>query len=531
MIAVRKSALIALASLSCLTLPRLGAAQQPPQAERATFVMLAGGDTISVETMTRTPSRLEGDLMERSRGLRFRYVSTLTPDAGISSTETWLYRGTDTVALQHATLRLERDTIVVEMSGGAPTQRLKTTPGAVLYINPSTALLEQAVLHARAVAAGATTAEVPIFVSAGGANTTLGVKWLGSDSAVLSLGNTEMRASVGPGGRLTGVAMPSQNVRVVRIEGTRSVSMPKPDYSGPAGAPYKAEEVIIRTPSGVTLAGTLTIPTSRPASGAPAVVTITGSGPQDRDESLPGITGYRLFRQIADTLGRRGIAVFRLDDRGVGGSEMGPPGPTSADFADDVRAALAYLRTRSDIDGNRLGLVGHSEGGMIAPMVGATDTRLRAIVLMAGPARSGRTIITYQQRYAADSMQHLTGATRDSMLRVMAKQLDSTAAAQPWVKFFLDYDPLVTARKVKQPVLVLQGETDRQVTSDQAAELAAALRSSGNSDVTVKVFPQTNHLFLADPDGNPLGYAKLPSKSVRPEVLGTVADWLGAKLK
>jgi hypothetical protein len=528
MIAVRKSALAALACLSCLTMPRPAAAQQP---ERATFVMLAGGDTIAIETMTRTPTRLEGELTERTQGLRFRYVSTLTPDAGISSTDTWLYRGTDTVALQHATLRMVGDTVVVEMSGGAPSQRIKSTAGAVLYVNPSTALLEQAVLHAREVAAGATTAQVPIFISAGGVSTTLSVKWLGPDSVALSLANTEMRASVGPTGRLTGVTTPSQNVRVVRIEGTRSVTMPKPDYSAPAGAPYKAEEVKIRTPSGLTLAGTLTLPTARAATGAPAVVTITGSGQQDRDESLSGITGYRLFRQIADTLGRRGIAVLRLDDRGVGGSDMGPPGPTSADFADDVRAAIAYLRTRSEIAGNQIGLVGHSEGGMIAPMVGASDARVRALLLMAGPSRSGRTIITYQQKYAADSMLHLTGTARDSAVRAMAKSLDSTAAAQPWVKFFLDYDPLATARKVKQPVLILQGETDRQVTSDQAEELAAALRSSGNRDVTVKVFPQTDHLFLVDPDGNPNGYAKLPSKSLRPEVLGVIADWLSAKLR
>lgn len=530
MIAVlpRKSALAVLACLFCLTLPRFAGAQQ---SERATFIMLMGSDTIAVETMTRTPGRLEGELTERLRGLRFRYVSTLTPDAGISSTDTWLYRGTDTVPLQRATLRLVRDTVVVEMSGGAPTQRIKSTAGALLYINPSTALLEQAVLHARAVAKGATTAQVPIFISAGGVNTTLGVKWLGSDSTVLTLGGTEMRASLGPGGRLTGAVNPSQNVRVVRVEGTLTTSMPKPDYSAPAGAPYKAEEVKIRTASGVTLAGTLTLPTTRPPSGAPAVVTITGSGQQDRDESLPGITGYRLFRQIADTLGRRGIAVLRLDDRGMGGSDMGPPGPTSVDFAADVRAALAYLRTRSEIDGDRLGLLGHSEGGMIAPMVAATDARLRAIVLMAGPSRTGRTIINYQQQYAIDSMLHLAGAARDSAVRAMAKALDSTAAAQPWVKFFLDYDPLATARKVKQPVLVLQGETDRQVTSDQAEELAAALRSGGNSDVTAMVFPQTDHLFLVDPDGNPVGYAKLPSKSVRPEILGTVADWLSAKLK
>jgi hypothetical protein len=264
------------------------------------------------------------------------------------------------------------------------------------------------------------------------------------------------------------------------------------------------------------------------------VVTITGSGTEERDESIPGVNGYRPFRQIADTLGRRGIAVLRLDDRGAGGSDMGPSGangPTSADFADDIRAGLAYLRTRKDIDGSRLALVGHSEGGMIAPMVAATDPKLKAIVLMAGPAHTGRAILQYQNEYAIDSMLHLTGTKRDSALRDVGTKLDSAAKAMPWIRFFLDYDPIATAKRVKQPVLILQGATDRQVTPEQGPQLAAAFRAADNRDVTLKIFPSTDHHFLADPAGNPSGYASLPSKNVRVDVLGTIADWLSARLK
>jgi dipeptidyl aminopeptidase/acylaminoacyl peptidase len=223
--------------------------------------------------------------------------------------------------------------------------------------------------------------------------------------------------------------------------------------------------------------------------------------------------------------------VLRLDDRGIGGSDVGPRGPTSADFADDIRAALAYLRTRREIDASRLALVGHSEGGMIAPMVAATDSKLRAIVLMAGPAHTGRAILKYQQEYAADSMLHLTGTKRDSAVRAMAQTLDSAATAEPWIHFFLDYDPVTTAKRVKQPVLILQGATDKQVTPEQAVELASAFRAGGNNDVTMKPFPSTDHLFLADPVGNPSGYPSLPSKNVRVEVLGTIADWLAARLQ
>jgi pimeloyl-ACP methyl ester carboxylesterase len=168
---------------------------------------------------------------------------------------------------------------------------------------------------------------------------------------------------------------------------------------------------------------------------------------------------------------------------------------------------------------------------MIAPMVAATDPALRAIVLMAGPAHTGRAILKYQQEYAADSMLHLSGAQRDSAVRKMSQQLDSAAAAEPWIHFFLDYDPVATAKRVKQPVLILQGATDRQVTPEQAVELAAAFRSGGNGDVMMKPFPSTDHLFLADPVGNPSGYAGLPSKNVRVEVLGTIADWLATHLR
>ena len=263
----------------------------------------------------------------------------------------------------------------------------------------------------------------------------------------------------------------------------------------------------------------------------PALVTITGSGLQDRDEAIPLVQGYALFRQVADTLSRHGIAVLRMDDRGFGASGGDPSRATSADFADDIRAAIAYLRSRPDIDASRIGLIGHSEGGIIAPMIAAHDSALRGIVLMAAPAWTGRRIIEYQNQYLLGVAPGLSAEQRDSLLTLSMQTVDSASASQPWVRYFMGYDPLPVASKVSVPVLILQGETDRQITAAQAKELATAFRAGGNRDVSVHVFPATNHLFLADPGGNPLEYAKLPERAVRSDILAVLLQWVEAHFR
>jgi len=346
----------------------------------------------------------------------------------------------------------------------------------------------------------------------------------------LDYASASISLAVSPNGRIEGGAMPARNLRIVRGPALDALVASRRDYSAPPGAPYTAEEVVVHTPAGLHLSGTLTLPRDHVMGRTPAVITITGSGPEDRDEESTAIKGYRPFRELADTLGRRGIAVLRLDDRGVNGSDVGPRTATSKDFADDIRAGIAYLRTRPEIDPARIAIVGHSEGGMIAPMIASTDPKVRAIVLMAGPASTGRDILRAQQEYAVDSMAHLTGAARESALARAARATDSLAATTPWMKFFLDYDPSIVARQVETPVLILQGATDRQVPPSEAERLARDFRSGGNTHVTVHVFPATNHLFVADAIGG-FDYGKLPSLHVRPEVLGTIADWLSAELR
>lgn len=301
-------------------------------------------------------------------------------------------------------------------------------------------------------------------------------------------------------------------------------------YGAPRGANYVTEEVSVVTASGLTLFGTLTLP--KGAEGPlPAAVTVTGSGAQDRDEYMPHVGEYRPFRQIADTLGARGIAVLRLDDRGVNGSGAGPPGATSHDLAEDVRAAVEYLKTRPEIDASRLALVGHSEGGVIAPMVAAADSTIAALVLLAGPAYTLERVGATGLEAVIERTPSLSESEASDMRQRLLRSSAQRAHEDPWYAAALVYDPLPTIRQVRSPVLLLQGDTDTQITPEQADTLAAALGEAGNEDVTVVHFPATNHLFLEDADGRVFGYAHLGSHEVRSDVLGRLADWLVDRLR
>ncbi len=300
------------------------------------------------------------------------------------------------------------------------------------------------------------------------------------------------------------------------------------DYSAPAGAPYTAENVTVPTPGGFTLAGTLTLPKGASREHpVGAIVTISGTGPQDRDEYL-GLAGYRPFRQIADSLGRRGIAVLRMDDRGVGASQGTFKGTTHFEFAEDARAGLAYLRTRPEIDTMRLGLLGHSEGAIDAPIDATKEPNLRALVLLAGMARPLRVALEFQLRDNIEHAPNATAAQKDSALAKLPQTIDAMMARDPYMAAILPYDPSATARQVRKPaVLILIGANDKQAPPDELPEWEAAFKASGNRDVTGHVFPDLDHLFIHDTDGFPGNYSKLPTPAMMdPQVVGTIADWL-----
>ncbi|MEZ4622481.1 MAG: alpha/beta fold hydrolase [Caldilineaceae bacterium] len=322
----------------------------------------------------------------------------------------------------------------------------------------------------------------------------------------------------------------------------------------------------------ITLAGTLTLPDA--VGPHPALMLISGSGQQDRDETIPFVPGYKPFQLIAEYLTQQGIAVLRYDDRGVGGSTGDPSRATTADFAQDAEAGLTYLFSRPDINPKQIGLLGHSEGAIIAAMIAARNPDVAFVIAMAGPAVSGYDILIVQTerilRTADLSEEAVTAAMAQQrqvldltvaekwdelkalLLNVGHQQIDALPAAQKealgdvdaylnqqielsmrsmqgWMRYFLMYNPAEDWAQIKAPVLALFGGLDTQV--DQAQNrpaFEAALQKAGNADVTIKVFEEANHLFQQAKTGSPEEYATLPAEFV-PNFLETIGVWLLAR--
>jgi dipeptidyl aminopeptidase/acylaminoacyl peptidase len=260
------------------------------------------------------------------------------------------------------------------------------------------------------------------------------------------------------------------------------------------------------------------------------MVLISGSGPDNRDAAPRWMPGYQPFWQIADALTRHGIAVLRIDDRGVGLSTGEFEKATIVDFADDVRNALAYLRSRPDIDGSRLAILGHSEGGVVATMVAAEDPSLKGLVLLASPGTNLRSVVADQLRYWLERDPAVPFANRERLLVQQLARWDVYADASPRLKFSRTYNPSDAAKRISAPVLILQGAADRQVPRKHAEKLAKALRESGNPDVTLRILPYVDHLFLQDRSGNPGGYSQLTSRRIPGSVLDELGGWVASHL-
>jgi pimeloyl-ACP methyl ester carboxylesterase len=338
---------------------------------------------------------------------------------------------------------------------------------------------------------------------------------------------------------------------------------PKPPF------PYDSSEVSFENTSAhVKLAGTLLVPKSNGP--LPCVVLVTGSGPQNRDEEL---MGHKPFLVIADHLARHGIAVLRYDDRGTAKSTGKFADATSDDFADDALAAVTFLTTRKEFDPKKIGIIGHSEGGLIAPMCAVKSPNVAFIVLLAGPGISGAKLLPLQGKLIAiaegtpaadaelESKQNadllaalVAGKTStdlkpqmkalvlqqlkskpenkdksDAELTTLADKIaddQSKSLDSPWLKRFLALDPRESLLHVTCPVLALNGEKDLQVPpKENLTAVQAALQAGGNKDFTTRELPNLNHLFQTCKTGSPSEYAKI-EETISPAALDEMTTWI-----
>lgn len=340
----------------------------------------------------------------------------------------------------------------------------------------------------------------------------------------------------------------------------------KPVYTRPQEPkepfPYKVEDVIFPNPeAGIKLAGTLTLPGKKGKH--PAVVMITGSGPEDRNEE---IFGHKPFWVIADHLTRHGIAVLRFDDRGYGASEGDFSVATTTDFASDVKSAVSYLKSRKEI--GRIGLIGHSEGGIIAPLAAVDSKDVKFIVLLAGTGVRGDQLLLRQEEliwrldepdedkirkslsinrnifdlinkeYDTDS---LTVRIRDFLQKSIADSLIDipegyspedvigqyiSQMTNPWMLYFLRHDPAPVLTQVTCPVLALNGSKDTQVEAKQnLPAIGAALEKGGNKNFKLMELDGLNHLFQECETGHPNEYAGI-EQTIAPRVLETITAWI-----
>ncbi|MDV6332397.1 alpha/beta hydrolase [Asticcacaulis sp. 201] len=357
-----------------------------------------------------------------------------------------------------------------------------------------------------------------------------------------------------------GQAMPLTLKRLDPAAKPTPIARPQEQAISVGPNPYTASEVTFDSrAAGVKLAGTFSVPNGKGP--FPAVVLIAGSGPHTRDED---VFNHKIFVVLTDALNRAGIAVLRYDKRGIGQSSGNYKTATTTDFTTDATAAVEWLKSRPEVNKSRIGLIGHSEGGLIAPTVAVADPSVAFVVLMAGPGLPGDTLLLMQQAAiarasgeseaaiataqamnrqafdvikASSSPEDAQGKVKTLMASLVASgqitqaQADAavTQLTSPWGYEFLRYDPRPTLSKVKVPVLAINGGLDRQVPpKEDLEEIRQALKD--NRDVTVTELPGLNHLFQTAKTGAPSEYGQI-EETVAPVALKIITDWVSAHSK
>lgn len=355
------------------------------------------------------------------------------------------------------------------------------------------------------------------------------------------------------------LTLPLNLKKVEKLTEIKRPQTPMPPF------PYIEEEVFFENKSaGIKLAGTFTYPKN--GKNFPAVVMVTGSGAQDRDET---IFKHKPFLVIADYLSRNGVAVLRFDDRGVGKSTGNFAAATSADFVTDALAAVEYLKTRTEVNPSKIGIIGHSEGGMIAPMAASNSDEVAFIVLLAGPGMKGSDLLALQtelilkangtppdkvdesvktnkaaykivveqsdsalaykelEKLFEDQIANLTEEEKNSpeYNRDNFKRMASTLLS-PWFRFFLKFDPAEYLENVRVPVLALNGEKDLQVPpKENLRGIEEALKIAGNKNFKTVELPGLNHLFQNCKTGSPNEYGEI-EETFSPNALKIIGDWI-----
>lgn len=472
------------------------------------FVTLHGSDTASVERFSRTAGQVRS-LLVTNQALKTSLTATLTSAQQVSQL---IKQGsTYEKSFRADTSRFRAD------SAGAASLRWAAVP----WVDRSVVLLEQTIRYARTLRQPMV--RVPVFRTIPQTTQMAVVRFRGSRRAEVDLEGLRYLVQLDVQGNVQAATLPAYGIQVKRLPTLRpSAYALQPLLGAPAGAPYSALEVRVPARAGHVLAGTLTLPQGG-ALQKGAVVLITGSGQGNRNNgSAPSVP----FRQLADELTRAGVAVLRLDDRGTGASTGDWKTSTLQEEANDIEDAVAWLRRRPDIAPTRVGLLGLSEGGIIAPLLGVRDPGLAAIICLAGMGGRGEEMARYQIAYAVGHDPAIPPSRRDS---VIAQELHEAHTGPIKARSIVEYDAaLVTARQLRQPLLVLHGANDRQIPPQHAQALAEAARAGGNRRVTLRVFPGLNHIFLPDPDGRAgIYWAYLPTYTLPRPVLTTLTQWVG----
>ncbi|HTL99583.1 MAG TPA: alpha/beta fold hydrolase [Candidatus Omnitrophota bacterium] len=414
-----------------------------------------------------------------------------------------------------------RSSTVLQAAGSAPRDPMSRTfpEGTIYWSDMTPASIEEAIQRARFL--GQDAIRLPASSLFRDSRDEVEVARVDSTDWVVRCHGKRYEVLTDREGRMLSATLPEYGVTIERRDGFRADQYPlwNPNGAPPDGA-YRAADVSIRAPQGHVLTGTLTMPPGRGP--FPAAVLITGLSPNNRNEGDPP---WMALRDIADALTRRGIAVLRVDDRGVGASTGDRASSTTLDEAADVRTEIAWLRSRPKIRRERVALVGYSEGGLIAPMVASDDPSVAAVVTLAGPGVSGAEVARYQITAAVTRDTTIAPADREAAVQ---RELNDTLTVRE--RSYLAIDPIAYARRVRCPALIVQGGNDQHIPVRSAERLAWAMRASGNRDVTVRIVPGVSHSLLPDVNGLSSGWVYLPAFGTSPEILRTVGEWLSARL-